>query len=40
MSSKVPEIIACADKNDLEGVKRCIEKGCNIDEQRQVCVFL
>ena len=40
MSSKVPEIIACADKNDLEGVKGCIEKGCNIDEQRQVCVFL
>lgn len=36
MSSTVPEIIACTDKNDIEGVKKCIEKGCNIDEQRQV----
>lgn len=39
MSSKVPEIIACTDKNDIEGVKKCIEKGCNIDEQRQVILY-
>lgn len=39
MSSKVPEIIACTDKNDIEGVKKCIDKGCNIDEQRQVKLY-
>lgn len=36
MSSSVPKIIACTDANDLEGVKKCIASGCNIDEQRQV----
>lgn len=36
MPSSIPRIIACADANDIEGVKKCINDGCNIDEQRQV----
>ena len=34
--SSVPKIIACTDVNDLEGVRKCIQSGCKIDEQRQV----
>lgn len=36
MPSSIPRIIAYADANDIEGVKKCISDGCNIDEQRQV----
>ena len=36
MAPTVPKIISYADANDIEGVKRCIDDGCDIDEQRQV----
>ena len=35
MSSSVPKIIACTDSKDLEGVKKCIENGDNVDSQRE-----
>ena len=36
MSSSVPKIIACTDSKDLEGVKKCIDNGDNVDSQREV----
>lgn len=38
MSSTVPLIISCTDSQDIEGVKKCIQDGCNIDEQRAVMI--
>ena len=36
MAPAVPKIISYADANDIEGVKKCIDDGGDIDEQRQV----
>lgn len=39
MPPATPKIITCTEAHDVEGVKKCIEEGCNIDEQRQVALL-
>ena len=31
-----PEITVYAEKNDVEGVSKCLQNGCSIDETRSV----